>query len=300
MSTPVTMIGLELPNIDIWSERVTVALGQNPSMFTGPGTNTYLVGTGKERILLDTGSGAAAYLPVLDEALAAHGCRIQEIVLTHGHPDHIGGCRDVLQRTGPLRVSKYPWPSLDDGYDIEFTPLEDGSVIETEGATLRGFHTPGHAADHLCFLLEEERAVFTGDNVLGVGTTVIPIEGGDLGDYMRSLERLLELEPTRLYPAHGPCIEDGIEKIRSYIAHRIERENQILAALRAGDNDIAAIVARVYAAYPKELQIAARTSVCSHLLRLERDGRVSREGDVAIDACWALVSPGEPCDERDG
>ena len=104
MSAP-TMIGLTLPDVDVWSDRVVVALGQNPNLFTGPGTNTYLVGTGRDRILVDTGQGVPAYLPVLDQALARAGCRIQEIALTHGHPDHLGGVADVLARHGPLRVS---------------------------------------------------------------------------------------------------------------------------------------------------------------------------------------------------
>jgi glyoxylase-like metal-dependent hydrolase (beta-lactamase superfamily II) len=288
MSAP-TMMGLELPDIDIWSDRVVVALGQNPNMFTGPGTNTYLVGTGEQRILLDTGSGHAEYLPVLAQALDEAGCRVQEIVLTHGHPDHIGGCTDVMGRVGPLRVSKYPWALFDERYAVEIAPLEDGAVVETEGATLRALHTPGHAADHLCFVLEEERSIFTGDNVLGVGTTVIPAEGGDLLDYMRSLERLREEEPTALYPAHGPRIDDGRAKIEEYIAHRLEREQQILAAMAAGDPDIPTIVERVYAAYPKELHLPARASVCSHLLKLEREGRVAREGEDALSGRWSLA-----------
>ena len=108
------MIGLEMPDIDRWSDRVVVALGQNPSLFTGPGTNTYLVGTGKRRILLDTGQGCDAYIPVLERALERAGCEgIQEIVLTHGHPDHIGGAAAVIERFGALRISKQPWEGVD-------------------------------------------------------------------------------------------------------------------------------------------------------------------------------------------
>lgn len=289
MSKPEVMLGLELPDVDVWSDRVVVALGQNPNMFTGPGTNTYLVGTGEERILLDTGQGVDAYLPVLAQALERAGCRIQEIVLTHGHPDHIGGARDVQDAHGALRVSKLPHAGFDAGHDVEITPIADGSVIETEGATLRALHTPGHAEDHLCYVLEEERSLFSGDNVLGVGTTVIPAEGGDLKDYMNSLERLLAEQPTAIYPAHGPKIDDGVAKLREYIAHRNAREEQILDAMRAGHAFIQDIVAVVYAAYPEAFHLPARSSVCSHLLKLEREGRVRREGDVAIEARWELV-----------
>lgn len=289
MSTPTTMIGLALPDVDVWSERVVVALGQNPGIFTGPGTNTYLVGTGEQRILLDTGSGVPAYLPVLDDALARAGCRIQEIVLTHGHPDHIGGVAGVIERHGPLRVSKRPDDHYDAPYPVEIRAISDGDVVRTEGATLRALHTPGHAADHLCFMLEEEHSLFSGDNVLGVGTTVIPGDRGDLVDYMNSLERLLGEAPTAIYPAHGPRIDDGVAKIREYISHRQAREQQILAALRDGPARVAEIVALVYAAYPVALHAAAGLSVCSHLVKLEREGRVTRVGDLPLEALWSAT-----------
>jgi endoribonuclease LACTB2 len=283
------MIGLALPEIDAWSERVVVALGMNPGVFTGPGTNTYLIGTGPRRILLDTGDGRGAYLPVLDRALERAGCGIQEIVLTHGHPDHNGGVESLLERFGPLRVSKLPWPEFDDRHAAPVTPLADGDVVHTEGATLRALHTPGHAPDHLCFVLEEERAVFSGDNVLGVGTTVIPSHGGDLLDYMRSLERLLGEAPERIYPAHGPLVADGTAKLRAYIEHRHERERQILGALRLGAATIPILVKRVYTDVPEVLHGAAAHSVAAHLRKLEREGGARRLDDgSALEATWSL------------
>jgi glyoxylase-like metal-dependent hydrolase (beta-lactamase superfamily II) len=288
---PPVLLGTRLPDVDRWSERVWVALGQNPGPFTGPGTNTYLVGTGRERILLDTGEGRPAYLPVLARALEeAGGVRLQEIVLTHGHPDHMGGAAGVIERYGALRVSKRPWPGVDEKHPVTVTALADGERVATEGATLRAVHTPGHAEDHLCFVLEEENSLFSGDNVLGVGTTVIPGRGGDLADYLASLARLRELAPGAIYPAHGPKIADGTAKIREYIAHRLERERQILAALGSGCRTVAEIVAQVYAAYPAVLHAAAGSSVAAHLLKLEREGRVRRgaEGD-ALAARWELA-----------
>jgi glyoxylase-like metal-dependent hydrolase (beta-lactamase superfamily II) len=279
MAQPPTMIGLTLPDVDVWSERVVVALGQNPGVFTGPGTNTYLVGTGRERLLLDTGQGLPAYLPVLERALArAGGARIREIVVTHGHPDHLGGVAAIRERFGPLRVSKRPWPGVDEAMRCEVTPIDEGSRIAVEGATLRAVHAPGHAEDHLCFVLEEERALFSGDNVLGVGTTVIPGRGGDLADYMRSLERLLAEAPRAIYPAHGPRIADGSAKIREYLAHRMLREREILAAVGDGLSRIGEMVERIYAAYPVELHAPAAGSVSAHLHKLEREGRVVRSG----------------------
>lgn len=289
MSAPV-MVGMQLPDVDVWSERVVVALGQNPGVFTGPGTNTYLVGTGPKRILLDTGEGRPAYLDVLERACARAGVTgLQEIVLTHGHPDHMGGVTGVMERFGPLRVSKLPWPGNDEKYACELTTIGDGAVVRTPGATLRAVHTPGHAQDHLCFVLEEEQALFSGDNVLGVGTTVIPAQGGDLLDYMSSLARLLEEAPRAIYPAHGPRIGDGKAKIREYIAHRQERESQILEALGQGLSRIPDMVKRIYAAYPESLHGAAAMSVASHLRKLEREGRVAREGENLLAAAWRLA-----------
>ncbi len=285
------MLGMTLPDVDVWSERVAVALGQNPSPFSGPGTNTYLIGTGPRRILLDPGQGVDAYLPILEQAMERSGCEgFQEIVLTHGHPDHIGGVRQVLDRFGPLRVSKRPWPGVDERFEVELTAIDDGSVIETEGATLRALHTPGHAPDHLCFMLEEERALISGDNVLGVGTTVIPAESGDLGQYMASLERLRAEQPACIYPAHGPKIEDGKAKLDEYIAHRHERERQIVAVLERGPARPMEIVKVVYAAYPEALHAAASQSVTQHLMKLEGEGRVAREGAAPTAATWSLQS----------
>ena len=288
------MIGLSMPESDVWSPRVATALGLNPGIFTGPGTNTYLVGTGARRILLDTGQGVPGYLEVLERTLQQVGCTgLQEIVLTHGHIDHIGGVRGVLERFGPLRVSKLPDPE-DSTTGLSLTPPRDGESVKTEGATLRATFAPGHARDHLCFWLEEEHALFSGDNVLGVGTTVIPTAGGDLLDYMTSLARLLAGTPGRIYPAHGPCIEDGVAKLREYIAHREQREGQIIAGLQAiGPALVSELVKRIYVDVPSVLHGAAAQSVASHLLKLEREGRARREkgaaGEPPVKSRWRLA-----------
>jgi glyoxylase-like metal-dependent hydrolase (beta-lactamase superfamily II) len=285
------MLDLRLPDVDRWSDRVVVVLGQNPGIFTGPGTNTYLIGTGKRRILLDTGQGRDSYLPILDVALEQAGCEgIQEIVLTHGHEDHIGGARSVIVRYGAMRISKRPLVEADSRHELALTPIEEGSVLRTEGATLRAIHTPGHAEDHLCFVLEEEGSLFSGDNILGVGTTVIPRQGGDLRQYLESLERLLAQKPGAIYPAHGPLIRDGELKIREYIAHRQEREGQILAVLGEGPLAISEIVARIYGEYPEALHQAAGESVGSHLRKLEDEGRVTTaKGRDVTPVRWVLA-----------
>jgi glyoxylase-like metal-dependent hydrolase (beta-lactamase superfamily II) len=273
-----SMLGLDMPDIAVWSERVTVVLGQNPGPFTGPGTNTYLVGTGRRPLLLDTGQGLPEYLPLLERALQTErpGDGLQEIVLTHGHVDHIGGVASVQQRFGPLTVSKKPWAKLDG--DIAVRVVEDGSEIRAEGVTLQAIWTPGHAWDHLCWYLPEERALFTGDVVLGAGTTVIPSDG-DLGDYLDSLRRLLTWDTAVIYPAHGPAIRKPREKIESYLAHRALRDEQILAGLRDGVHTVTALVKRIYTDVPEFLHGAAAMSVTAHLRKLEKDGAVRRDGD---------------------
>ena len=283
-----TMIGLTQPEVSVWSELVTVALGMNPGLFTGPGTNTYLVGNGPRRILVDTGQGKPEYLPVLERALACAGAEgLQEIVLTHAHVDHIGGLADVQSRFGPLRVSKLVLPGA---VAAGMTAITDGQSIETDGATLRAIFTPGHAPDHLCFALEQEPALFSGDNVLGVGTTVIPLEGGDLQLYLDSLERLLAEPPGRIYPAHGPCITDGRAKLREYLAHRRQREAQILATLGPNPSLVSEIVRRVYTDIPAVLHAAAAHSVTAHLLKLEREGLAHREGAAsALADRWSAA-----------
>lgn len=273
-----SMIGLDMPDIAVWSDRVAVVLGQNPGPFTGPGTNTYLIGTGAHPILLDTGQGLPQYLPLLERALreTRPATGLQGIVLTHGHADHIGGVAGIRARFGALTVQKKPWDKLDGGLDV--VPIDEGSVVRTEGATLQALWTPGHAWDHLCFYMPEERALFTGDVVLGAGTTVIPPDG-DLGDYLQSLRRLLALDVAVIYPAHGPAIHTPREKIESYLAHRALRDQQILDGLRGGERSIAGLVRRIYVDVPEFLHAAAAMSVNAHLRKLERDGVVARDGE---------------------
>jgi glyoxylase-like metal-dependent hydrolase (beta-lactamase superfamily II) len=277
------MIGMNMPDFARWSERATVVLGQNPGPFTGPGTNTYVIGTGRERILLDTGQGIDTYDDILQRALAdvCDNATLSRIVLTHAHPDHIGGVESVRARHGELPVEKMPLPASDRG--IEVRALGDGDVVEIEGATLEAFWTPGHARDHLCFLLREEKILFTGDNVLGAGTTVIPPDG-DLGDYLDSLHRLNALDIDRIFPAHGPAIEDPHRKISEYIAHRALRDEQILAAMNAGLTRVEDMVRRIYVDVPEFLHRAAGVSVESHLRRFVKMGKVRREGEE-----WVLA-----------
>jgi glyoxylase-like metal-dependent hydrolase (beta-lactamase superfamily II) len=291
------MIGLRMPEHARWSPLVHVVLGQNPSLFTGPGTNTYLIGSGRRRLLLDTGDGRDAYLPVLERALAEAGCEISEIVLTHGHPDHIGGVGSLRKRFGPLRARKLAWPGNDERYAGDIDALAEGERVRAEGATLRAVFAPGHAPDHLNFVLEEEQSLFSGDNVLGVGTTVIPAREGSLRAYLTSLEKLRALAPRAIYPAHGPRIDDGVAKLTEYLDHRALRERQVLAALAEGPRTVAEMVSVIYADYPSALHAPAAQSVAAQLAKLEDEGRVRTtaggsiaRSNAAADTRWELVA----------
>lgn len=286
-----SMFGMTLPPLERYSKRVAVVRGLNPGLFTGPGTNTFLCGTGEHPILLDTGSGHADYPDLLERGLSelcgspAPG----EIILTHVHPDHMGGAADVQRRFGRRTVGKLPWPERDARFDVTLEPLADGDWVETEGARLQAIFTPGHSQDHLCFWLEEEQALFTGDVVLGAGTTVIPVDGGDMALYLETLELLIARAPRRIYPGHGPPIDDPVARMRQYIRHRLEREQQVLEAIAAGVQTLDAMVERIYTDTPRALWPAAGMSVLSHLIKLERDQRAARRLDAAGEEHWALV-----------
>ncbi len=273
----------QFPRTAVLTPKVHRVLGLNPGAFTGPGTNTYVIGLdGEAPLLLDTGAGVPAWADLLKRHLdEKQAPPLARCIMTHGHLDHIGGAADFKRLFPRSSIHKKAWPERDGAARVELLPLEDGAHITGAGYTLRALHTPGHAPDHLCFLLEEERALFTGDVVLGVGTTVIPLDGGDLGQYLASLRRLLELDVQRIYPGHGPVIENAQAKLQQYLDHRLERERQILAELSAGSKTVMEMVRSIYREYPANLYAAAGQSVESHLIKLEREGRVARDAPKA-------------------
>lgn len=263
-----------LPETARLSPLVGRVLGLNPGLMTGPGTNTYLVGA-RRPLLVDTGAGASGYLPLLTAFLReARLGAVRRVLLTHRHHDHMGGVADIRRAFPRVPVAKLL--HRDATLPVVVEPLADGAAIRGDGVTLHALHTPGHSSDHLCYYLEEERALFTGDLILGGSTSVIPPDDGDLGAYLASLRRILDLDVRRIYPAHGPVLEPARPVIEGYIAHRLEREAQIVAALRAGAGTAEEIVSHVYRDVAPALHPVARLSVLSHLAKLERERRVGR------------------------
>lgn len=312
------------------SERVICVRGQNPGFFTGPGTNTYIVGMGSRRVLIDAGdSGVSSYIELLQRTLRAFDATLSAILITHSHPDHIGGARDVARACGgdePVSIRKVPWSGHDAGLTIE--NVSDGDELRIDArTTLRAYHTPGHAPDHVCWLLPEEGLLFSGDTILGAGTTIVPAHGGDMRLYLASLARLRD-DPhgwCTICPGHGPMVTDGRRAVREYIEHRLQREAQILNELSlaqqsdclhgrgstcphggAADALQSArdLVESMYRdrSLSHELRMAATETVYSHLVWLRAKGRVrcdesddpqrSRHGDnmrPSLDVKWKIA-----------
>jgi glyoxylase-like metal-dependent hydrolase (beta-lactamase superfamily II)/8-oxo-dGTP pyrophosphatase MutT (NUDIX family) len=258
------------------SPLVTLVVAPNPGLMTGGGTNTYIVGR-DELAIIDPAIPDPVYIERLAREAGNKG-RVKIVLLTHTHIDHIGGVVPLVEQM-PTPVAAHESVS-----DAQFVTrkLVDGETIELGGATLQALHTPGHASNHLCYYLPEERSLFAGDVVAGFGTVVISPPDGDLADYMATLERLAQLDLGPIYPGHGPVVSDGPGKLQEYIEHRRDRERQVVEALEAGDSDIKDMVKRIYVDVPEALHPMAERSVLAHLEMLEAAGRVSRNGDAWV------------------
>ena len=256
----------------------------NPGPMTGAGNSTWLI-PGRVPTLIDAGTGDPRHLDALEEAL--QGAALAQVLVTHSHTDHASGAPAIAARMPHARFRKMLWPGRDDKWPAPWTPIADGEVIAAGDDEIVAVHTPGHAPDHLCFWHEETRTLFCGDLAVSGSTVWIPSTlQGDLAAYLRSLQRVRELGPERMLPAHGPVIEEPDRILRNYIEHRLEREAQIVEALRNGAATPDAIVAQVYRGLKEALLPLARDGVVAHLVKLEREGRVRNDHDA-----WHIIEP---------
>ncbi|MCB0999648.1 MAG: MBL fold metallo-hydrolase [Acidimicrobiales bacterium] len=312
---PIPFVTLEPPT---YGEVVQVApmirrvIARNPSKFSYHGTGTYLIGDGDHVTLIDPGPRDDAHAEALLTALG--GQRLRTILVTHCHGDHSPLAARLAAETGAITVGFGPHPRpdasdladdpddepddpdepdddgsgaaapvvLEEPTDYAFDPHErvvDGDVAAAgPGYTMRALHTPGHTSNHLCFTFDEERALFSGDHVMGWSTTVIAPPDGDMRHYLESLRRVMARHDQVLWPTHGAPITDPGPFLDAFLAHRLHREAQVLAAVREGQTNIAAMVRVLYADVRRQLHKPARRSVLAHLVKLVDDGAVVTEG----------------------
>jgi glyoxylase-like metal-dependent hydrolase (beta-lactamase superfamily II) len=274
-------------------------IADNPGPFTFTGTGTYIVGRdmpGANVAVIDPGPDDEAHLHALLRAVK--GRVVSHILVTHTHRDHAPLSRALAEAVGgaPILAAKPPVQTihasaLDEEDDDDFAPdilLAGGEMIEGDGWTIEAMATPGHASNHMAFVLRNENALFSGDHVMGWSTTVIAPPDGDMAAYLDSLDRVLARGFSTIWPTHGPAITQVAPFLKAYRDHRLEREAQIMARLAAGDETIAQMVPALYAAVDQRLWPAASLSVLSQLIKLVKEGRAAATPEPTLAARYVL------------
>ncbi|MCT8268671.1 MBL fold metallo-hydrolase [Afifella sp. JA880] len=269
------------------SPRVRRVLAPNPSPFTFRGTCTYIIGTG-EVAVIDPGPADSAHIEALLAAVS--GEKLRHILLTHTHHDHYPAVSPLAEATGAMIAGCRGTNDSAFAYKPDRV-LEEGERIEGPDYTLTALATPGHAANHLCYELEEEKALFSGDHVMGWSTSVVIPPDGNMGDYMASLRRLLDRDHDIYWPGHGGPVTEPKRLVRALLQHRRQREKTILAALGEEPLTIDSIVERVYRGIAENLREAAAQSTLAHLCDLVMRGEAASLGPASRTARYFRASP---------
>jgi glyoxylase-like metal-dependent hydrolase (beta-lactamase superfamily II) len=270
-------------------------IANNPGPFTFHGTGTYILGTGNVAVI-DPGPDDEEHIGAILAAL--DGETISHILVTHTHMDHSPGCRPLQALTGAPTYAYGPHGAgkleqgvqVEEGGDMDFAPdhiVKHGDIIQGGDWTVECVYTPGHTSNHMCFALKEQKALFTGDHVMGWSTSIISPPDGDMAAYMQSLELLLERDDAVYWPTHGPSIIDPKTHVRAYIAHRIEREEQILKCIDEGTHSIRDMVPLMYRDTPEFMYPAAARSVLAAMENLLRKNQVVADGgEPSMDSVY--------------
>ncbi len=294
-------VSFEYGRPDRLSPLIRRVICENPGPFTFTGSGTYIVGGEKGPVaVIDPGPDDPAHLAALVAAIGP--ARVSHVLITHTHKDHCGGARAFAARVNAPVLGAGPHPSvetgqgapaLEEGADLGFRPdaiLRDSDLVSGAGWTIETVATPGHLSNHLCFALAGEKALFTGDHIMGWSTTVVAPPEGDMGDYLASLDKLLARDDARYFPTHGAPIDRPRPFVRAIKTHRLMRDGQIMEQLRHGKTGVREIVAAVYADIDRRLHGAAALNVLAHLIRLVRTGAVTCDGEPTLEARFRALS----------
>ncbi|MEM6413802.1 MAG: MBL fold metallo-hydrolase [Pseudomonadota bacterium] len=289
---------------DQLSPLVRRVIAGNGGPFTYTGTGVYLIGKQNSAIaVIDPGPDDRDHLNALERAIG--DSKVSHIFITHTHADHCGGARAFAKCVSapiygfgghPADNADDDAPALDEGGDYRFQPdelLKDGDIVFGGDWSLEAIHTPGHLSNHLCFSLKEEKALFSGDHIMGWATSVIAPPHGNMADYLSSLEKILQRDEQRYYPTHGAPIEEPHRFVRAVRAHRHIRDGQILDQLAQGKSRIMDMVPIMYAGVNPILHGAAALNVLAHLIRLVEIGSVTANGELGLETTFTLAAQKE-------